>query len=440
MQYGRGYYQGTERYVSILCAGLRRRGHEALVLAGDPERRGAAADLGAAVPGESGVLHYPTRGWMAVRGVGPARLAALLRDQRPDVVHLANPAHIGIGLIEASRRVGVPIVATIMDYWWLCPKHTLHHTLRGLCDGRVPARECIACIAAEEPGDRLKSLHRLPVLRSTLLPALYFARWTRHGVPPAEIHRWVRRRRLLAAALRELSAVILPSAAAAKIVGPYVAPERRRTIPYGLESRWFEAASRPRHPPGVAVEPARLVVGYAGALAPHKGVHTLIEAMKRLEWRHTRVRIAGRGEEEYRHKLESHALGLNVEFAGPVPSEEMPAFLGSLDVLVLPSLWPENLPIVALEATASRVPLIASRIPGVAELIDDEARLFSPGDADALAACLSAFAAAPSPASSAPLLTADDMVERTLAVYREAAGGGERTRPSSSSTATSGPR
>lgn len=428
MQYGRGYYQGTERYLSILCAGLRQRGHEALVLAGDPDRRGPSAKLGMPVSGERGVFHYPTRGWMAVRGVAPSKLAAILRAHSPEVVHIANPAHIGIGLVEAAKRLGVPVVATIMDYWWLCPKHTLHHPLHGLCDGQVPARECIACIAAEHPGDAVKSLHRLPVLRSTLLPAFYAARWTRHGVPPAEIFRWFRRRSVLDAALRSMSAVIFPSAAAAEIVGPRVAPERRRRIPYGLEPRWFEAPHRPARQRGISIEPASLVVGYAGALAPHKGVHTLLEAVRRLEWRHTRLRIAGRGDDEYRRKLEALAAGLNTEFLGSLTSEEMPAFFSSLDVLVLPSLWPENLPIVALEATASRVPLIASRIPGVSELIDDPARLFTPGDPDELAACLGAFAASPAPPPELRLTTADEMVEQTLAVYEEVRGRSLRRR------------
>jgi glycosyltransferase involved in cell wall biosynthesis len=60
------------------------------------------------------------------------------------------------------------------------------------------------------------------------------------------------------------------------------------------------------------------------------------------------------------------------------------------DVLVVPSLWAENAPLVALEARAAGCPVIASDIGGLPELIEDgrDGLLFPPGDSDALAAIL----------------------------------------------------
>lgn len=428
MQFGRGYSQGTERYLSILCEGLMRRGHEVLVLAGDPERRSPRATAGALVQLEPRTLQLPTGGWMAVLGTPPHRLVPLLEAERPDVVHVANPAHIGVGVMLAARQLGLPVVLTIMDYWWLCPKHTLRHYLRGECDGRVAWHECLLCISAERD-EGLHRLHRVPVLRRVLLPVLHLTRCAFTATSPAESLRWIRRNRILHECLRGVSAILCPSRAAERRIAPLVEPERLRRVPYGLEPRWLEAGQAARaartaapHPRG----PEQLKIGYAGALAAHKGAHVLLEALALLGWRQTRVRIAGGGRDpRYRSRLAALSAGLNVEFVGPLPSEQMPGFLSSLDWLVFPSLWPENLPIIVLEALACGTPVLASRVDGVAEIVP-KAWQFEPGSTADLAAHLERCAGTPSPAIELPgaVSTADEMVMQTLRVYEEVLAGG----------------
>lgn len=420
MQFARGYFQGTERYVRMLAEGLTARGHDVVVLAGDPERRGSATRLGERVADALPVLHYPSRGWLAVRGLSPRRLAALLRERRVDVAHLANPGHVGLGLLEAARSLGLPPIVTIMDYWWLCPKHTLWHHRNGDCDGRVPWRECLACIAAErEPG--IARLGRSTLGRSVALPTAFFGQALRRGVGPAEIARWMQRRRWIAAALTQAAAVIFPSRTALELVGPGVPPERRHAIPYGLEPRWFRRAA-PDAAGADAETPSghSLRIGYAGALAPHKGVHLLIEALRRLNWNDATLLIAGAGEAAYVEKLTQAAAGLRVELLGRVASEAMPAFLDRLDVLVIPSLWPENLPIAALEAYARGLRVIASDAGGLAEVVP-ASHIFARGSAAELAERLRAFRAGVLDSATPTVSTADHMVERTLDVYARAA-------------------
>lgn len=428
MQFGRGYSQGTERYLSILSDGLARRGHEVVVLAGDPERRGARAALGASVQDCPRTLHLPTGGWMTVVGTPPRRLLPLLEAERPDVVHVANPAHIGVGVARAAWRFGLPVVLTIMDYWWLCPKHTLRHYRRGTCDGRVPWYECVPCISSERD-EGLHRLHRAPGLARTLLPVLYLSRWTLSGTPPAESLRWIRRRSILESCLGNAAAIICPSLAAERRIASRVRAGQVHRVPYGLEPHWFaagDAARAARNHGARPRSPEQLTIGYAGALAAHKGVHVLLEAIAHLGWRRTRIRIAGGGDDaRYLGRLAALAETLNVEFAGRLSPAQMPEFLTGLDCLVLPSLWPENLPIVALEALACGTPVLASRVDGVAEVVP-EAGQFEPGSPADLAVHLERCIRQPPDLArlSRTVCTADEMVDQTLQVYEAACAAG----------------
>lgn len=421
MQFGRGYGQGTERYVAMLAEGAGRRGHDAVVLAGDPERRGPVLAAGEGVETSPRTLYYPCRGWMSVVGLAPAELRPILDRERPDVVHVANPAHVGIGLMTAAREAGIPVVVTVMDFWWLCPKHTLLHHSRRICDANVPWRECIRCIAADDTRATVRAMATLPIVRSTVLPAAYFAKGLARGAAPGDLRRWMHRQAILLESLDRADAIIFPSHAARETLSPRLSHQRVHQIPYGLEPRWFEAA-RPRPPSDGPRDPAALTIGYAGALAGHKGPHLLLEAVRQLGWTRTRLRIAGGGAHaSYADRLRELAAGSHVEFVGRVPSSEMPAFLASLDLLVMPSLWPENLPIVVLEALAVGTPVLASDVAGVREAVPETMR-FAPGSAEVLARKLSEWATDPqmSPATSAAVSTADEMVERTLQTYAQA--------------------
>lgn len=103
----------------------------------------------------------------------------------------------------------------------------------------------------------------------------------------------------------------------------------------------------------------------------------------------------------------------------------MPTFLRSLDVLVLPSLWPENLPIVMLEAHACGVCVLASDVGGMSEFIGDPRFLFLPNSIGALAQCLHTWrsnTSALDATAPAGVVTADEMCERTITLYESCAG------------------
>ncbi|MCK4342164.1 MAG: glycosyltransferase [Phycisphaerae bacterium] len=418
MQFGRGYGQGTERYIIMLAEGLRQRGHEVAVLGGDPEQRGLRLPLGEEFEQHPRVLFYPTRGWTSVRGRPASELAPLVEQERPDIVHLVNPGHIGIGLMEAARHAGIPVVVTVVDYWWLCPRHILLHPERGICDANVSWLDCVHCLGAVDARKWVRSLAKLPAARSIVLPILYLVSALSRGSTLGECLSWTRRRRILLDALNAAGAIIFLSDGARARIAPRLNHARTHSIVVGMEERWFKV--QPQDPgDGSPRDPARLTLGFVGALAAHKGTHLLLAAVRRLGWTATRVRIAGGGTDTaYLDNLHELARGLNVEFVGRVPTSDMPAFLSGLDLMVVPSTWPENLPQTVLEAQAVGTPVLASRVDGVAEVISDPTMLFDVNSAAGLARCLAGWANNPrTPPPAKAVRRADVMVAETLDVY-----------------------
>jgi colanic acid/amylovoran biosynthesis glycosyltransferase len=127
-----------------------------------------------------------------------------------------------------------------------------------------------------------------------------------------------------------------------------------------------------------------------GRLVPVKGQAVLLEAIALIRRRGLDVAVTIVGDGPLRDSLQSiaHALEIEgcVEFAGSVGQDDIGAHYRGADLFCLPSLR-EGVPVVLMEAMATGVPVIASRIMGIPELIEDEVTglLVPPGRADALA-------------------------------------------------------
>jgi len=127
-----------------------------------------------------------------------------------------------------------------------------------------------------------------------------------------------------------------------------------------------------------------------GRLSPEKGQAGLLLAFAKLRARHPELRLRLVGDGPDRASLESLAkeLGLSdaMTFAGRLPEEDTLAEIARADLLVLPSFM-EGLPIVLMEAMAVGVPVVASRVAGIPELVEDDVTglLITPSHWDELA-------------------------------------------------------
>jgi glycosyltransferase involved in cell wall biosynthesis len=129
---------------------------------------------------------------------------------------------------------------------------------------------------------------------------------------------------------------------------------------------------------------------FVGRLEPVKGVPLLLEAFARIAATHpgARLTIAGDGGVRARLMARAEALGLadRIHFPGYLDEAQVADLLASADMMVLPS-FAEGLPVVLMEAMASGLPVIATQIAGVPELVVDgvSGLIVPPGDVAGLA-------------------------------------------------------
>lgn len=167
-------------------------------------------------------------------------------------------------------------------------------------------------------------------------------------------------------------------------------------IPMGVDPSKFHPAdwSRDEQP-----QPSSPLILFVGRLVEKKGVRHLIQAMPavRSVVGGARLQIVGDGPE--RESLEALTQELDlagcVDFVGPVPNAELPAYYGRADLFVAPSVVSrdgdtEGLGVVLLEAAASGLAIVASRIGGIPDIVEHEKTglLVEPGEPAAIASAV----------------------------------------------------
>ncbi len=393
---------GSERVLFDLAHGYAAAGHEVIPFAmasprnlptpwADrfaPEVRWEGGGGLATLRAAAGVIHS---------GEAKRRLAALLRDARPDVAHLHNFHHqLSPSIVDALREAGVPAVHTLHDYKVVCPNYLLF-TRGDVC------RRCAG-------GRYLQAVVHRCVRGSAAASAV-----------AAVESAWHRARRTLERGIRVF---VAPSRFLADEVRAMGFRGRLEVVPNGLDVDAIPAATRPGE--GFL---------YAGRLAHEKGVATLVEAA--LADPALGVTIAGDGPDADALRRAAARAPDRVRFCGALPRAELLARLRSARAVVMPSLWHENAPLAALEAAASAVPVIASRRGGLPEIVRDGENgiLVPPGDPEALAKAMRSLQDSPDLAArlgrrgraiAAGEYRVSDQVARMLELLAEVASSGSR--------------
>jgi glycosyltransferase involved in cell wall biosynthesis len=274
-------------------------------------------------------------------------LGALIRRERPDVVHFHNTLPlVSPAGYYAARAEGVPVIQTLHNYRLLCPVSLFFR------DGRV----CEDCMGKAVP-------------------------W------PGVVHKCYRGSRAASGVIATMLTVHRAMRTWTEMVDVYVALTefaRKKFIEGGLPAGKIVVK-----PNFVAPDPGRGQGGggyalFVGRLAPEKGTGTMLAAWERLG---TRIPLKIVGDGPLRDRVVGAATRQShVEWLGHRPVEEVHALMGKADMLVFPSQWYETFGRVAAEAFAAGTPVIAANIGAVAELVEHgrTGLKFRPGDPEDL--------------------------------------------------------
>jgi glycosyltransferase involved in cell wall biosynthesis len=188
--------------------------------------------------------------------------------------------------------------------------------------------------------------------------------------------------------LRAAAGVIVLTEAQADFVRTrYRVPaERVFTVPNGVGDEFYMPARQ------ATPQPLRLL--FVGRLSPQKNVGRLLEAMSLVQ-QPVRLRVVGDGELRTQLRAQAERLGLSdrVEFSGGLLGADLIRAYAEADAFVLPS-DKEGMPLVALEAMAAALPVLATRVPGNTELLGGTGLLADP-EPTALAAAIDLLAGDP---------------------------------------------
>lgn len=201
-----------------------------------------------------------------------------------------------------------------------------------------------------------------------------------------------KRWQFLAAAHRCRAVMCASAALREKLVGAGLDPERLLVNYNGVDNRLFCWRDRlaARRSLGLQVDGRFLL--FVGNLKFAKGCVDLLQAFVVLAARDPLLELVFIGDGEARAQLSVHAeqagLGRRVHLRGKCPHAQLPAWYSAADVVCLPS-HNEGVPNVVLEAMACGVPVVATRVGGIAEVLPDFAgEMVEPGHRDALEAAL----------------------------------------------------
>ena len=397
---------GSEIYARELCRALAPRHHVTVLCADyDPARRHGDVTwrLHDELPVVEVVNNWPCAGFEDT--YRPPRIGVvidhLLRALQPDVVHLHNVLNLTFDLPALARARRIPVVATLHDYALVCASggQRFHRADAHVCRTIDPAR-CARCFR-ESPFHAQAAFARAT---SAAAPGLAdrAARFVR---------RFPRAARAIGAAARHAPLLPVTRAdieqrlAAARTVFDdvdlFVAPSpsmAREFQQLGLDANKIRVSDygfAPLAPAPRTAAHGPLRIGFVGTLVWHKGVHVLVDAVRELPGASVSVSVFGDVTTfpDYVAELRARAAGLPIEFRGGFPPERAADVYAQLDVLVVPSLWLENSPLVIHEAFMAGVPVVGARIGGIADLVVDgrTGLLYTPESAGDLARALRAI-------------------------------------------------
>ena len=326
--------------------------------------------------------------------------SSYLLEVNPDIVHFQHLIHLSVSCIDEVVRQRIPFVMTLHDYFYICPQVQMMKPRLTMCRGPYGAINCIGCEQSLLKNYKLERFSEtefkmpVPIVKRLLRPFLprhpvarlkerFLDEYYPIGEFPYRRGLSFMRLQYILSRLEKADLIIAPSRYLAEKYREAGVDEKKMVVSsYGMDHRLFEGFAR--KPRG-----ARIRFSFIGTITAHKGLHVLIKAFNAMPADAAELNIFG----DYNHMpdytkfLRQEAKHPHINFRGKFPPRQVAEPYSETDVLVVPSLWHENCPLVLHDAFITKTPVIVSGGGAMDEFVQDgeNGLLFRMGDSQDLA-------------------------------------------------------
>lgn len=302
----------------------------------------------------------------------------LIEDEQIDLVHLISGYLVTACAIRAAHRHGLPVVVTLTDYWFVCPRIHLIRSTGEACGGPYSVLDCTRCLLSDSR--RVRWPERVvPAIADLAWRILDKAEPLKNRL---ELYKLVDQRlRVLIDLLNAADAITVPTNSLRPRLVHAGAKDRFILSRHSLDFEQIDYGEATPKTPSPAFR-----FGYIGQIQYVKGIDLAIDAFRILSKRYGNISLDIWGQPpstSFGRKLTSSSHDMaNVKLCGRYEPGELPAVMASIDVLIVPARWREIGPFVILEAFATRTPVVAANFGNIPELVEHgvSGLLFNPGD------------------------------------------------------------
>ncbi len=327
----------------------------------------------------------------------------LLSERDYDVAHITHLFGLSVNLVHILGEKDIPTVLTLPDYWFICPNAHFLYDIKEIeeltavdfliCD-KLDARRCAECLTPRKRKyikERTRAIVGMRPRASEIWDMIRERAWRRlewdlrfalYSVSEREI---IKRADRCMDALNRADLVIAPS----RFI-------KRKYQEHGLKkARYSDYGMNKFQPRPLSKDKLRFA--FIGTPVRHKGLHVLLRAWSLLQpgLKGAELLLFGDIDRQPYYSRQVRVLmeGLEgVREMGAFKNTQLPEVMSGFEVLVVPSIWYENSPLVIHEAFIARRPVIASDIGGMKELLEKGGGLcFGVGDHEDLAEKMSRF-------------------------------------------------
>lgn len=295
---------------------------------------------------------------------------SFLSEFRPDIVHIMHTFRFSASVIDIYKYYNIPVVMTATDFWFICSRiQLMDSSNKNCCGPKYHGAKCIRCIAKQTKSPFSVMLDKIPLILLGL--GAFMTKWKSSASDNIKAVQFLyQRQSYLMKQFNKIDHVIVPTEIMKRMLRKNGAKKENITkLHFGMDNvRLTEEVPTKKFKDSITF-------GYIGSILEHKGLHVLIKAFSSLDAENTTLLIYGdtNTNPAYTERIKKIAGDdKRIKFMGTFPNAQIKTVFNDIDVLVVPSIWYENTPLVIFSAFEAKTPVIATNLAGLTEVIKHE--------------------------------------------------------------------